>query len=407
MSGLLKAAREAAARGFSQGLSGFGRVLRPRRIRTWLIPPRSNAWSPITPGGRLALAPVPTSPPATVPYRRGTSVPPAPPILRTHWPSVPFDSTGLEATRSRVHGCPRRAFFLVMAVSVTLFGSTCAFAQCGGGPCCGSGPSCGGCPSICSPGPGCCCPSGGCGFGCSAGCGCARSPFGFGFFGGNRCCAPCGGCCGPVCGPSCSGMCGSICGPRCGPMCGPPCGGGPCGFAPSCGSCCGGPSCGLACGPCGPGACGAGSCGSCVPNCGGAPGPCGAGCCPTPTYETTPALPPGSMNRPGYPPADGPGDSSGPPITIPKRPVAPPDDKGTRFERRPLGSSSTATAVDVTQNSDRFPAAPQTRLFRQSVSAGFHTQVLTAQRGRLLAGGRPSRSIPSKPRPEDELARTE
>jgi hypothetical protein len=201
-------------------------------------------------------------------------------------------------------------------------------------------------------------------------------------------------------------MCGSFCGPRCGPICGSPCGGGPCGFAPSCGNCCGGPSCGLACGPCGPGPCGAGCCGSCAPSCGGAPGPCGAGCCPTPTYETTPALPPGSTNRPGYPPADGPGENSGPPITIPKRPVAPPDDKGTRFERRPLGSSNTAGAVDVTQNSGRSPDAPQMRLFRQSVSAGFHTQVLTAHRGRLLAGGG-SRSIRSKPRPEDEVARTE
>jgi hypothetical protein len=63
--------------------------------------------------------------------------------------------------------------------------------------------------------------------------------------------------------------------------------------------------------------------------------------------------------------------------------------------------------VDLTQSSEPLPIRSQKRLFRQSVSAGFHTQVLTAARGRVLAAGGTARSIRTKSRPDDELARTE
>ena len=197
-------------------------------------------------------------------------------------------------------------------------------------------------------------------------------------------------------------FCGSpLCG---GPVCGSPCGGPPCGMA------CG-PSYCPSCGPsCGPGGCGAG-CGSCGASCLGVPAPCGDGCSPMPTYENNPALPPGAINRPGYPPIAPPGDPipGAPATTIPKRQL-PPDDKGTRFERRPGETSNTAAATDLTQNvepSELSVPRPSQRLFRQSVSAGFHTRVLTADiwcpRGESVAAA----TIRRTSRTEDQFARTE
>jgi hypothetical protein len=85
-----------------------------------------------------------------------------------------------------------------------------------------------------------------------------------------------------------------------------------------------------------------------------------------------------------------------PSTPIPKRPSLPPDDKGTRFERRPVGSSSAAAALDVTDNAERSArqsTRPEIRLFRQSLSAGFHTQVLTAKNARTILRGRVDQSL--------------
>jgi hypothetical protein len=400
---LLEAAFAAAARGISLGLWHFGRVPGLRHLLNWLIPPTPRTVRQPTPrgGSRLshALVPVPIpARPIVRPDRRGTSRPPAASIWWAQSATTGLDSPNFGAPVSHIQSWPRRTIVLTLALAVITFSSASSFGQCCGG-------SCGGCPSMCSPGPGCCCPSGGCGFGCAAGCGCPRAPFGFGIFGGGRCCQPCGSCCGPAC----SGGCGPMCGPRCGPICGSPCGTSFCGSPPCCGSYCGGPACGMACGPCAPGACGAGCSGSCAPSCGAAPGPCGAGCCPTPTYGSMPGIPPGSSNQPGYPPSQGPGEPipGVAPTTIPKRPAVPTDDKGTRFERRPVGSSGTASAVDVSDNSPTAGDQPPPRLFRQSVSAGFHTRVLTAQNSRAVAVSRDRRSLPFSARPEDEVARTE
>jgi hypothetical protein len=444
MSGLV-AARAAAARGISSWVRHIGRAWGRRRIRNWLIPPTThrNAGWPLPRGeGRLAVVLVPVAssvrPVARRPFARGTSRPLAASIWWSHPPAT-LDSTIFGAPVSQAHSWPRRVFILTAIVGAILFCSASVFGQCCGP---GFGPSCGpcggsGCGSGCGMGSpmyssSCGCPSGGCGFGCSAGCGCPQSPFGFGFFGGGRCGSPCSSCCGPACGGGCGSPCGRVCGPRCASMCGPacgsPCGPGPCGYAPCCGSPCGGPACGFACspygpgpcgsGPCGPGPCGsgpcaAGCCGSCVPSCAGAPGPCGAGCGPMPTYEVSPALPPGSTNGPGYPPAASPGDPIPGPAgtTIPKRPSQPPDDKGTHFERRPDGAAGAAAApIDVTDNSDTSatePSQPTRRLFRQSVSAGFRTRVLTAQAARTMSESRAAQTPPLQTETHDELARTE
>jgi hypothetical protein len=441
MSGLVDAAQRAAARGISFGIRHIGWVRGSRRLRDWLIPPMQRYVGWLSPPGKSRLAVVPVPVPSAIrpvapPYVRGTSRPQAASLGWSYPVPATFDSTVFGAPVSPLHSWPRRVFILTLVAATLISWSTSGFGQCCG-PGCGSG-SCGSCgigpsmcPGPCSPGPGCCCPSGGCGFGCSAGCGCPRSPFGFGLFGGGRCSAPCGPCCGPSCGPSCGpmcgppcggvcgGACGSICGPRCSSFCGSPCGSpcGPCGCRPCCGSYCGGPACGLACGPCGPGACGAGcygpgGCSGCPPSCVGTLSPCGAGCCPTPTYETTPAFPPGSTNQPGYPPGIGPGEPiPGVPSTpIPKRTSLPPDDKGTRFERRPVGTSSTAAALDVTDNSHPLRVEPdraEIRLFRQSVSAGFHTQILTAQNSRTIVRSRVGQPLPFSSQTDDELARRE
>ncbi len=417
MSGLIEAARAAAARGLSYGVRQFGRVRGSRRLRNWLIPPttrRAAGWPALRAGRRLALAPVPSvTRPVVPPRRQGTSRPEAASIWWSYPVPATLDSTVFGAPVSQLHSWPRRVFILTAAVATLMCGAATGFGQCCGPGCgagCGSG--CGIGPSMCSSGPGCCCPPGGCGFGCSAGCGCPRAPFGFGFFGGPRCGPPCGSCCGPACGGFCGGGCGPVCGPRCGSVCGSPCGAGPCGCAPYGGGYCGGPACGLACGPCAPGACGSGCCGSCAPSCAGAPGPCGAGCCPTPTYETTPAMPPGTTDRPGYPPAIGPGEPipGAAPTTIPKRSTAPPDDKGTRFERRPPESSGTAATVPVTDSSDPTgdpPSQSTKRLFRQSLSAGFHTRILTVQSERSIAMNRAAHPSPFTAEPDDELARRE
>jgi hypothetical protein len=424
MSGIV-AARAAAARGISSWVRQIGRVWGRRRLRNWLIPPttRRNArWSMSRGEGRLAvaLARVPGAVrPEAHPSTRGTSRPPAASIWWAYPVPATLDSTVFGAPVSQLHSWPRRVFILTALVGAILACSGSAFGQCCGSGCgsgCGMGLSMGG--------PGCGCPSGGCGFGCSAGCGCPRAPFGFGLFGGGRCCSPCGSCCAPSCGGGCGGPCGPVCFPRCAPMCGggcgSPCGPGPCGYAPCWGSPCGGPACGLACGPCGQGpcgvglcsagGCGTGACGSCAPSCAGAPGPCGAGCCP-PTYETSPAMPPGSTNGPGYPPSTGPGEPIPgiAPTTIPKRSPPPTDEKGTHFERRPVGAVGSAAAPDLTDNSESSATdlQPPKRLFRQSVSAGFHTRVLTAQVDRTNVGSRTAQTLPRKTRTDDELARSE
>ena len=64
----------------------------------------------------------------------------------------------------------------------------------------------------------------------------------------------------------------------------------------------------------------------------------------------------------------------------------PPTTRARAFERRPPETSNTAAATDLTQNAEpsELPVPrPSQRLFRQSVSAGFHTHVLTAQSGCL------------------------
>jgi hypothetical protein len=411
MSGLVEAARRAAARGISRGVRSIGWVRAPRRLRNWLIPPTTRnsvhrSTARYDPRLAILLARVRAARPGQFPYSQGTSRPQAPSIWWAQPAPVTLDSTVFGAPIAPLHVWPRRVFILAVVIAVLTCFSTSGFGQCCGSGCCGGG-CCG--PSICSPGgcgpgPSCCCPSGGCGFKCPGGCGCQRSLFGFGLFGGGRCCSPCGPCC-----PPCRGPCGG-CGPRCAPYCGYPCGAGFSGGAPCCGSCCGGPAYGLACGPCCPSPCGGASCGSCVPGCAGAPGPCGAGCCPT--FETTPAVPPGSVNRPGYPPVVDPGEPipGVPSTTVPKRPVLPPDDKGTRFERRPVGDSSAAAAFDVTDNRDPWgdePATPSKRMVRQSASAGFHTRILTAQNSRPKLGSRAANSLALKTRPQDEFASSE
>jgi hypothetical protein len=130
-----------------------------------------------------------------------------------------------------------------------------------------------------------------------------------------------------------------------------------------------------------------------------------------PTYETNPALPPGAINRPGYPPISPPGDPipGTPATTIPKRQL-PPDDKGTRFERRPGETSNTAAATDLTQAAEPSELSvprPSQRLFRQSVSAGFHTRVLTADSWRPRGESVAAATIRRTPRTEDQFARAE
>ncbi|HEV8001588.1 MAG TPA: hypothetical protein VGP63_17000 [Planctomycetaceae bacterium] len=141
------------------------------------------------------------------------------------------------------------------------------------------------------------------------------------------------------------------------------------------------------------------------------PGSCGAGCGPPPTYEVSPGLAPGSTNGPGYPPAAIPGEPIPgiTPNTIPKRPAPPQDEKRTRFERRPVGAIGSSAAPDLTDNSELAtgPSAAPRRLFRQSLSAGFHTTVLTAQVSRTTVGSRVAESAPRKTRLDDELARAE
>jgi hypothetical protein len=107
----------------------------------------------------------------------------------------------------------------------------------------------------------------------------------------------------------------------------------------------------------------------------------------------------------------GPGDPilGVPSTTIPKRPSLPPDDKGTRFERRPEDKSGTASKPDVTDNSEAGlqTAQSEKRLFRQSVSASFHTTVLTAQNARAPARNRAAQSLSLTTRTQDELASRE
>ena len=413
----LVAARAAAARGISHWVRHIGRVWGHRRLRNWLIPPttrRSIGWATLRGDSRLAivLAPVPNpARPVALPSGRGTSRPQAASLWWSYPVPATLDSTVFGAPVSQLHAWPRRVFILTALVAAMLVCSTSAFGQCCGSGCaspCGSG--CGMGPSMC--GPSCCCPSGGCGLACSSGCGCPRSPFGFGLFGGGRCCSPCGSCCAPSCGGPCGAVGRPQCVSMCGSGCGSPCGCGPCGYAPCCGSPCGGPVCGLACGPspCGAGPCASGCCGSCGPTYVGGPSPCGAGCGASPTYEPSPGIPPGSTNGPGYPPAAAPGEPipGVTPAPIPKRPSQPPDEKGTRFERRPLGSIG-AAPVDVTDNfeSAAESSQPPRRLFRQSLSAGFHTRVLTAQVSRTTVGRSIVQSAPRKTRIDDELARSE
>jgi hypothetical protein len=47
------------------------------------------------------------------------------------------------------------------------------------------------------------------------------------------------------------------------------------------------------------------------------------------------------------------------------------------------------------------------RLFRQSVSAGFHTQILTAQNSRTIVRSRVGEPLPFSSQTDDELARRE
>ncbi len=469
MSGLIEAART-AARGLSLGVRQLGRAPSPRRLRNWLIPPstpRGGGSSLPGSGNRLAIVRIPVPIPVPVPSSgrppqtpggrytgQGTSRPQAASVWWSYPVPATLDSTVFGAPIAPIHPWPRRLFMLAAAMGALLFGSATALAQCGGsgcGGCCSPGICSAGICSMgnCSPAPNCCCPSGGCGFGCSAGCGCPRATFGLGWFGGGRCCSsPCGSCCGSGCGGyrSCGGCrsCGSFFGPcgapcgcaPCGPSCGSPCGCAPCGLAcgsafcggPVCGgSICAGPACGLACGPpcgmacgpswgpsCGP-ACGPGGCGSCGASGLGAPGSCGGGCSPLPTYETNPALPPGATNHPGYPlpnnPTLPPGDPipGAPATTIPKR-QPPPGDKGTRFERRPGETSNTAAATDLTQAVDPSELSvprPSQRLFRQSVSAGFHTRVVAADSGRSPGWKVTKRTGTQSPRTEGQLARIE
>ena len=360
MSGLV-AARAAAARGISSWVRHIGRVWGHRRLRNWLIPPTTRRDARLVDDARGGAG----SPSQWLPFRtlfarllipseRGTSRPQAASIWWSYPVPATLDSTVFGAPVSPLHSWPRRVFILT-ALAGAMAGSRSGSALWLRlwSPVARSG--CGMGPSMC--GPGCCCPSGGCGFGCSAGCGCPRATFGFGLFGGGRCCSPCGSCCAPSCGGGCGGPCGPVCFPRVrsdvrcrlwiavrswplrilavlGPflrrprvrtwLAAPvegPCGPGSC-----------------SAGGCGTGCCGTGICGSCAPVA-GAPGPCGAGCGP-PTYETSPPLQPGSTNGPGYPPSIGPGEPipGVAPTAIPKRSAPPPDEKGTHFERRPVGA---------------------------------------------------------------------
>jgi hypothetical protein len=122
-------------------------------------------------------------------------------------------------------------------------------------------------------------------------------------------------------------------------------------------------------------------------------------------------MPPASSNGPGYPPALGPGEPiPGATTPIPKRPVPPADEKGTRFERRPAETSNTAAAApDLTDNSEPPAAAfPEPkRLLRQTASAGFCTRVLTAESGRAIGTDLARNSSPFEVRPEQGLARAE
>lgn len=421
----LVAARAAAARGISSWVRHIGRVWGHRRLRDWLIPPttrRDAGWLITRSEGRLAvaLAPAPNAVrPVVQPYSRGTSRPEAAAVWWSSPVPATLDSTVFGPPVSPLHSRSRRVFMLIALAGALMIYSPPAFGQCCGSGCgspCGSscGSGCGMGPSMCGPS---CCPSGGCGFGCSSGCGCPRPTFGFGLFGGGRCCSACGSCCAPPCGRVCGAPCGPVCVARCAPMCGPCCGspwgGGPCGYSPCCGSSCGGPACGLACGPspCGVGPCASGCCGSCEPGCAGGPSQCGAGCGPPPTYEASPGPPAGSTSGPGYPPAANPGEPIPgiAPTPIPKRPAPPQDEKGTRFERRPVGAIGSSAAPDLTDNSELAtePSATPRRLFRQSLSAGFHTTVLTAQVSRATVGSRVAQSAPRKTRLDDELARRE
>jgi hypothetical protein len=88
----------------------------------------------------------------------------------------------------------------------------------------------------------------------------------------------------------------------------------------------------------------------------------------------------------------------------------PPDDKGTRFERRPVGSTNAAAALDVTDKRDPWgdePAPAPKRFVRQSASAGFHTQILTAQNSRPKWGSRAANPLALKAQSQDELASSE
>jgi hypothetical protein len=266
----------------------------------------------------------------------------------------------------------------IAATSVIVTGPRPVAAQC-----CGMGSPC------CTPGPPCGCPSGGCGFGCSTGCGCGWPGPSFSLFGCRPCCQPCRPVCGSCCDPSYGIACRA-------PLCGS-----------SCGSCCG-PSYPIACGPCYGSACGPPCCGSCGPAC-GCPGsvvPGSPGCCPPQTFESPSGFQPATTNKGGAPTIADPIESipGAIPSPVNKPPAAPPNDKGTRFDRQPQGALESAENHKITQ-SDVSEMPDERRLVRQSVSAGFHTRVSIAASNRLLAG---TDSLPLTSRsPQDDGARND
>jgi hypothetical protein len=81
-----------------------------------------------------------------------------------------------------------------------------------------------------------------------------------------------------------------------------------------------------------------------------------------------------------------PGESlpEGPPTPVKKRSAGPPDDKPLKFERQPQGSLPSAESFDVTGGREEPADVWERRPFRQSVSAGFQTHVIT--RREELAG---------------------
>jgi hypothetical protein len=63
----------------------------------------------------------------------------------------------------------------------------------------------------------------------------------------------------------------------------------------------------------------------------------------------------------------------------------PPDEKGARYDRESQGALGAADADDLAQRFEMPLGLTQKRLFRQSVSAGFRTQVAAGDEDRLVA----------------------